>query len=137
MKVLVIFDKGDCRLRCMVDPAVLLYRDWLTALLKDVSQPKASQCCTSLGIQTKPLAHRPSQPIEKLAQITTGDRTFKRRLTAPVVATMLAARSNTVTSQPAFRRATAVETPPTLPPMMITFVGILWLLQARQFNAAL
>ena len=56
MKVLVIFDKGDSRLRCMVDPAVLLYRNWLTALLEDVSQPKASQCCTGLWIQTKPLA---------------------------------------------------------------------------------
>ncbi len=56
MKVLVIFDKGDSRLRCMVDPAVLLYRNWLTALLKDVSQSKASQCCTGFGIQTKPLA---------------------------------------------------------------------------------
>ncbi len=57
--------------------------------------------------------------------MTTGNMTLERRLTAPVVAIMLAARSKTVTSQPAFRRATAVETPPTLPPMMTTFVGIL------------
>ena len=72
-----------------------------------------------------PSTHTSSQPIVKLTRMTTGNMTLERRLTAPVVATMLAARSKTVTSQPAFRRATAVETPPTLPPMMTTFVGIL------------
>lgn len=108
----------------MVDPTILLYGDWLAALLEDVSQPKASQCCTGLGIQTKPLSHRSSLPIVKFTRKRTGSETLERRLTAPVVATMVAARSKTVTSQPAFRRATAVDTPPTLPPMITTFVGI-------------
>ena len=78
----------------------------------------------SLDPDQAPSAHRSSQTIAKLKRIAAGSETLERRLTAPVVATMLAARSKTVTSQPAFRRATAVETPPTLPPMMTTFVDI-------------
>lgn len=46
-------------------------------------------------------------------------------LTAPVVATIAAARSSTTTSQPAFRSATAVLTPPTLPPITTTFIGMI------------
>lgn len=122
--MLFVLYEGDSSLGCIVNPAVFFDWDWLTALLEDVLETKPGQRSASLKIKSKPLSTH-TRAAATLFDARTHMSSFVVAVhTAPVVATMLAARSRTVTSHPAFWSATAVDTPPTLPPMMTTFVGM-------------